>query len=164
MYPGVWRHGDYFVFNFRGGCYVRGRSDATLNRYGVRMGTAEIYRTIEGLEEIADSLIVNLDLPGGDFFMPLFVKLKDGYALDETVSEKIRSALRSYSPRHVPDEIREVELIPYTRTEKKMEVPVRRILMGQSVDEGGYGDSVAIPEALDFYIEYARYKTISLFS
>lgn len=164
IYPGIWRHGDYFVMNSRGGCYVRGRSDATLNRYGVRMGTAEIYRTIEAIEDIADSLIVNLDLPGGGFFMPLFIKLKDGYALNESLRENVRVVLRSYSPRHVPDEICEVEWIPYTRTGKKMEVPVRRILMGQSADEAGYRDSVAVPEALDFYVEYARNKTAPLFS
>ena len=163
MYPGIWRHGDYFVLNSRGGCYVRGRSDATLNRYGVRMGTAEIYRTIEALEEIADSLIVNLDLPGGEFFMPLFVKLKDGYELNEALRERIQSVLRSYSPRHVPDEICTVELIPYTRTGKKMEVPVRKVLMDQTANIDTYRDSMAVPESIDFFVEYARSRTVELF-
>jgi len=163
VYPGVWRHGDYFVMNSRGGCYVRGRSDATLNRYGVRMGTAEIYRTIEALEEVADSLIVNLDLPDGGFFMPLFVKLKAGSEFDDRLKKKINSALRSYSPRHVPDEILEVTMIPYTRTGKKMEVPVRRMLMGASIDVRDYRDSMAVPESIDYFLDYARDKTHEMF-
>ena len=163
MYPGVWRHGDYFVMNSRGGCYVRGRSDATLNRHGVRMGTAEIYRTIEALEEIADSIIVNLDLPGGAFFMPLFVTIKEGFDLNEALKDKLRTVLKSYSPRHVPDEICEVESIPYTRTGKKMEVPVRKILMGISLEETAYRDSMAIPESIDFFLDYAKKNTIKYF-
>ncbi len=163
MYPGVWRHGDYFVMNSRGGCYVRGRSDATLNRHGVRMGTAEIYRTIEALEEIADSIIVNLDLPGGAFFMPLFVTIKEGFDLNEALKDKLRTVLKSYSPRHVPDEICEVESIPYTRTGKKMEVPVRKILMGMSLEETAYRDSMAIPESIDFFLDYAKKNTIKYF-
>ena len=163
VYPGVWRHGDYFVMNSRGGCYVRGRSDATLNRYGVRMGTAEIYRTIEALEEIADSLIVNLDLPDGSFFMPLFVKLKIGVEFDDDLKEKINSALRAYSPRHVPDDILEVVMIPYTRTGKKMEVPVRKILMAVSIELADYRDSMAEPGSIDFFADYARDNTIAMF-
>ncbi len=163
VYPGVWRHGDYFVMNSRGGCYVRGRSDATLNRYGVRMGTAEIYRTIEALDEVADSLIVNLDLPDGGFFMPLFVKLKAGIELDGPLKKKINDALRSYSPRHVPDEILAVEMIPYTRTGKKMEVPVRRMLMGVSIDVRDYRDSMAVPESIDYFVTYSRDKTHEMF-
>lgn len=162
-YPGVWRHGDYFVLNSRGGCYVRGRSDATLNRYGVRMGTAEFYRALEDVEELADSLVVNLDLPDGGFFMPLFVKLREGAMLDETLAERIRAVLKAYSPRHVPDEIRAVDAIPYTRTGKKMEVPVRRILMGQSLADAVYLDSMADPAAIDFFVNYARERTVPLF-
>jgi len=161
-YPGIWRHGDYFVMNSRGGCYVRGRSDATLNRYGIRMGTAEIYRTIEALDEIADSLIVNLDLPEGDFFMPLFVKLKSGSELDAALSKKINGALREYSPRHVPDEILEVTLIPYTRTGKKMEVPVRKILMGSDIDVADYRESMSDSTAIDFFVSYAKEKTVEM--
>ncbi len=162
QYPGVWRHGDYFVMNSRGGCYVRGRSDATLNRYGVRMGTAEIYRTIEALPQIADSLIVNLDLPGGTFFMPLFVKLKAGVELDGTLEQTINAVLRAYSPRHVPDAILSVKQIPYTRTGKKMEVPVRRVMMGLISDVRDFRGSMAEPEALDFFLAYAADTTLPM--
>ncbi|MFO7277576.1 MAG: acetoacetate--CoA ligase [Pseudomonadota bacterium] len=156
-FPGVWRHGDFFKLNSRGGAYVLGRSDATLNRYGVRIGTAEIYRTLATLEEIEDSLIVNLDLPGGRFFMPLFVKLKEGFTLDEALDQKIRQTLRKeYSPRHAPDKIYAVPGIPYTLTGKKMEVPVRRILMGFPPEKVANRDATANPQALDWFIEYFR--------
>ena len=116
--------------NARGGCFVLGRSDATLNRHGVRIGTAEVYRSLLGVPEVEDALIVNLDLPGGKFFMPLFVKLKADQKLDESVESRIRTQIRNeYSPRHVPDRIIQVRAILYTLTGKKMEVPVRRILM-----------------------------------
>jgi acetoacetyl-CoA synthetase len=136
---------------------VLGRSDATLNRHGVRIGTAEIYNALAGgVPEVEDSLIVNLDLPGGTFFMPLFVKLREGFTLDESVTEKIRDTLRrEYSPRHVPDKIYPVDAIPYTLTGKKMEVPVRRILMGLSPEKVANRDAVANPRALDWFVHYA---------
>jgi acetoacetyl-CoA synthetase len=156
-FPGVWRHGDFFRVNERGGCFVLGRSDATLNRHGVRIGTAEIYRSLATLAEVEDSLIVNLDLPGGTFFMPLFVKLKNGYTLDQSVVEKIRATLRrEYSPRHVPDKIFAVDDIPITLTGKKLEVPVRRMLMGVPVEKAANRDAVANPKALDYFITYAK--------
>lgn len=159
-YPGVWRHGDFFRLNERGGCFVLGRSDATLNRHGIRIGTAEIYRSLATLPEVDDSLIVNLDLPHGKFFMPLFVKLKDGILLDESIGEKIRATLRrEYSPRHVPDRIYQVESIPFTLTGKKMEVPVRKILMGVSPEKAANRDAVANPHALDYFVDYARRQT-----
>jgi acetoacetyl-CoA synthetase len=159
-FPGVWRHGDFFRINRRGGCFVLGRSDATLNRYGVRIGTAEIYRTLAGLPGIEDSLIVNLDLPGGRFFMPLFVKLAEGVELDEALGRAIRDRLRNdYSPRHVPDKIIEVGAIPMTLTGKKLEVPVRRILSGVPPEKAANRDAMANPAALDFFIEYARTQT-----
>jgi acetoacetyl-CoA synthetase len=155
--PGVWRHGDFFKVNERGGCFVLGRSDATLNRHGVRIGTAEIYRSLANLAEVEDSLIVNLDLPGGTFFMPLFVKLKKGGALDPSTVEKIRTTLRrEYSPRHVPDRIFAVDDIPTTLTGKKLEVPVRRILMGMPVEKAANRDAVANPRSLDYFIDYAK--------
>jgi acetoacetyl-CoA synthetase len=155
-YAGVWRHGDFFKVNARGGCFVLGRSDATLNRFGVRIGTAEIYRCVETLPEIVDSLIVNLDLPGGRFFMPLFVKLATGITLDEPLKEKIRRKLRSdYSPRHVPDRIYEIAAVPYTLTGKKMEVPVRRILMGHPAEKVANRDAMADPSALDYFVSFA---------
>jgi acetoacetyl-CoA synthetase len=156
VYPGIWRHGDFFKMNERGGCFVLGRSDATLNRYGIRIGTAEIYRTLAALPEIDDSLIVNLDLPQGTFFMPLFVKLRPGFHLNDALIAKIATALRTeYSPRHVPDKVYQVEYIPYTLTGKKMEVPVRRILMGVPAEKAANRDAVANPQALDFFIVYA---------
>lgn len=159
-YPGVWRHGDFVRFNARGGAFVLGRSDATLNRHGVRIGTAEIYRSLAALEEIEDALIVNLDLPGGRFFMPLFVKLRGGRALDDALRERVRARLRTdYSPRHVPDKIYEVAAIPVTLTGKKLEVPVRRILMGMDPEKAANRAALANPAALDHFIAYARDQT-----
>ncbi|HXS29126.1 MAG TPA: acetoacetate--CoA ligase [Steroidobacteraceae bacterium] len=158
-WPGVWRHGDFVRFDARGGSHVLGRSDATLNRHGVRIGTAEIYRSLAGLAEIDDALIVNLDLPGGRFFMPLFVKLRGAGKLDAPLRERIRQRLRSdYSPRHVPDEIYQVDAIPMTLTGKKLEVPVRRILMGVSPDQAANRAALANPASLDWFIEFARRK------
>lgn len=155
-WPGIWRHGDYLMIKSDGGCYVRGRSDSTLNRHGVRIGTAEIYRTLEALEEISDSLIVNLDLAGGKSFMPLFVTLAEGRAMNDELRDKINRALRSYSPRHVPEKIYPVPAIPYTLTGKKMEVPVRKILMGAAVDKAANVDAMAEPEAIDYFVHFAR--------
>lgn len=160
VYPGKWRHGDYFKVNDRGGCFILGRSDSTLNRYGVRIGTAEIYRTIESLDEIADSIIVNLDLPGGNFFMPLFVVLREGLTLTDEIEDKIRKALREkYSPRHVPDRIYQIAAVPYTLTGKKMEVPVRKILLGAPVDKAASRDAMANPGAIAFFADFAETQT-----
>ncbi len=155
-FPGIWRHGDFFRVNKRGGCFVSGRSDATLNRHGIRIGTAEIYRSLATLPGVDDSLIVNLDLPGGHFFMPLFVKLAGGTKLDAEFEERIRKKLRTdYSPRHVPDKIYQVDEIPMTLTGKKLEVPVRRILMGVAPEKAANRDAVANPHSLDFFVNYA---------
>ncbi len=157
QFPGVWRHRDFFRIDARGGCFVLGRSDATLNRYGVRIGTAEIYRTLALLDEVEDSLIVNLDLPDGGFFMPLFVKLAAGIVLDRALESRIRETLRrEYTPRHVPDRIYQVPSIPSTLTGKKMEVPVRRLLMGVPVDQAVNRNAMADPQALDFFVTYAQ--------
>jgi acetoacetyl-CoA synthetase len=157
LYPGVWRHGDFFLVNRRGGCFVLGRSDATLNRHGVRIGTAEVYRSLINVPEIEDALIINLDLPGGRFFMPLFVKLRAGFELDEALIERIRAQMRKdYSPRHVPDRIYPVGRIPYTLTGKKMEVPVRRILMGVAPEKAANRSAMADAGALDYFIDYFR--------
>ena len=156
-YPGTWRHGDFFKVNARGGCFVLGRSDATLNRHGVRIGTAEVYRALNEVPEIDDALIVNLDLPGGAFFMPLFVKLKDGLRVDEALQEKVRARMRkAYSARHVPDKIYQVSAIPYTLTGKKMEVPVRRILTGVPIEKAANRAAMSNVESLDYFVEYAR--------
>jgi acetoacetyl-CoA synthetase len=156
QFPGIWRHGDFFRVNERGGCFVLGRSDATLNRHGVRIGTAEVYRVLAAVDAVADSLIVNLDLPGGRFFMPLFVKLAAGRVLDAELDRRIRDRLRTeYTPRHVPDRIIEVPDIPVTLTGKKMEVPVRKILLGVPADQAANRNAMANPDSLDFFVSYA---------
>jgi acetoacetyl-CoA synthetase len=152
-YPGIWRHGDFLKINARGGAYVYGRSDSTLNRFGVRIGSAEIYRCIERLDEVADSLIVCLETPNGGFYMPLFVKLAPGLELDEKTKSTIVRLLRTdCSPRHVPDEIHQVPDVPYTLTAKKMEVPVRRILQGVAPEKVAARDSMRNPDAIDWFV------------
>jgi acetoacetyl-CoA synthetase len=154
-FPGVWRHGDFFRINAHGGSFVLGRSDATLNRFGIRIGTAEVYRALAQLPAVEDSLIVNIDLPDGGFFMPLFVKLAPGVVLDERLEAEIRTQLRrEYTPRHVPDRVYQIPSMPRTLTGKKMEVPVRRILTGMAPDKAANRAAMADPTALDFFIEY----------
>jgi acetoacetyl-CoA synthetase len=156
-FPGVWRQGDFFKINARGGCFVLGRSDATLNRHGVRIGTAEIYAVLASVEEVADALIVNLDLPGGGFFMPLFVTLADGRVLDGAIRRKICDRLREeYTPRHVPDRVIQVRAIPATLTGKKMEVPVRKLLLGVPPEEAANVNAMANPDSLEEFASYAR--------
>jgi acetoacetyl-CoA synthetase len=159
-FPGVWRHGDFFEVNERGGCFVRGRSDAVLNRHGVRIGTAEIYRVVEDDPAVLTSLVVNLDLPGGGFFMPLFVVLAPGVSLDEELEARLRRELREeYSPRHVPDRIIAVRALPLTRSGKKMEIPVRRLLLGADPAEVADPNAMADPTAFADIVEYARTQT-----
>jgi acetoacetyl-CoA synthetase len=159
-FPGVWRHGDLCRMNRRGGVYLLGRSDAALLKHGVRIGTAEIYRALEAVDEVEDALIVSLELPRGDFFLPLFVRLRDALQLDARIVEAIRARLRhDCSPRHVPDHIYQVDLVPYTRTGKKMEVPVKRILMGVPAAKAADGASLAEPGALDFFVRFAKQQT-----
>ncbi len=156
-FPGMWRQGDFYKLNARGGVMVLGRSDATLNRFGIRIGTSEIYRTIVLVPGVEDGLIVNLDLPGGRFFMPMFVKLREGLTLDEELVKAINARLRNdCSPRHVPDRIYQVPLIPYTISGKRMEVPARRILQGVPAAKAANRDAMANPAALDWFIEYQR--------
>ncbi len=154
-YPGVWRHGDWIKITERGSLVIYGRSDATLNRQGVRIGTAEIYRAVDKVPGIEDSLIVNLELPDGSHYMPLFVKLEEGIVADEALKDRIKKQLRSdYSPRHVPDEIIEVPEIPYTISGKKLEAPVKKILLGMEVGKAASKDSMKNPSALDFFINF----------
>ncbi|HKT05326.1 MAG TPA: acetoacetate--CoA ligase [Rugosimonospora sp.] len=157
QYPGVWRHGDFFRINGRGGCFVLGRSDAMLNRHGVRIGTAEVYRCVEAVRPVDEALVVNLDLPGGGFFMPLFVSLQSGHKLDAALEAEIRGRLRrEYTPRHVPDRIIQVPAIPRTRSGKKMEIPVRRILLGAPVESVADPHAMADPGALAAFVEFAQ--------
>jgi acetoacetyl-CoA synthetase len=156
-FPGVWRHGDFFELNERGGCFVRGRSDAVLNRQGVRIGTAEIYRVVEDDPAVLTSLVVNLDLPDGGFFMPLFVVLRPGQVLDADLEARLRRSLRAeYTPRHVPDAIIAVGAVPLTRSGKKMEIPVRRVLLGADPADVADPDAMADPDAFADIAEYAR--------
>ncbi len=157
-FPGVWRQGDQARFNDHMGCVISGRSDATLNRFGVRIGTAEIYRNVEAIDGILDSLIVNLELPGAKFFMPLFITLEEGVELDDNLREQIRHALATNcSPRHVPDEVHVVEAIPYTLSGKKQEIPVKKLLLGVPAEKAVKLEASANPEAINFFVDFASH-------
>jgi len=156
MYPGTWRHGDWVVINERGGVVIYGRSDSTINRQGVRMGSSEIYRVVEGLPEVLDSLVVDLEGLGGASYMPLFVVLREGVELDAALERKIKDAIRTaLSPRHVPDAIFAVPDVPRTLSGKKLEVPVKKILMGVPVERAANPDSLRNPELLPFFVDLA---------
>jgi acetoacetyl-CoA synthetase len=157
-FPGVWRHGDWLTITERGSCIVTGRSDATLKRGGVRIGTAEFYGIVEALPEIADSLVVHLeDAGGGPGELLLFVVLRDGRPLDDALRRRIGGALRDeLSPRHVPDAILDVPAIPRTLSGKKLEVPVKRILLGAPPEVAASRDSLADPGALAPFEALAR--------
>mgnify|MGYP005669298207 CR=1 FL=1 len=157
MYPGIWRHGDWVRITGRGSLVIYGRSDATLNRQGVRIGTAEIYNALQRVKAVKDSLIVNLELEGGRHYMPLFVVLEDGEVLDEALVQTIKQTLRSeYSPRHVPDEVIAVAEIPYTISGKKLEAPVKKILLGMPLTKAANPGAMRNPDSLDFFIELGR--------
>ena len=159
MYPGIWRHGDWVNVTERDSVIILGRSDATLNRQGVRIGTAEIYRAVDKVSEIQDSLIVNIELEGGKDFMPLFVVLKKGESLTADLKQKINQTLRrEFSPRHVPDEIFEIHEIPLTISGKKMETPVKKILMGVAPEKAAAQGTMKNPEALKFFIDFQKNK------
>jgi len=156
VFPGVWCHGDKVKITSRGTAIIYGRSDSILNRQGVRIGTAEIYRVVEDMEEIVDSLVVGLELKGGGYYMPLFVALKEGYTLTDKIKERIkRSISEAYTPRHVPDDIFEIPAVPRTLNNKKMEVPVKRILSGVPLEKAANLDSMANPESMEFFVELA---------
>jgi acetoacetyl-CoA synthetase len=157
MYPGVWRFGDWIMFTERGSCVVTGRSDATLNRGGVRLGTGEFYAVVQELDEVLDSLVVHLEDPeGGPGQLLLFVELREGVALDDGLRQRIAAALRgALSPRHVPDVVEAVPAIPHTRTGKKLELPVKRILLGAPAEEVAARDALIDPTSLDAFIAYA---------
>jgi len=155
QYPGIWHHGDFIKINERGGAYIYGRSDSTLNRYGVRIGTSELYRSLDKLPEVVDALVVCIELPGGHFFMPMFLQLAKGVELDDALQASINKALRSdCSPRHVPDKYYTVDEIPYTLTGKKLEVPVRKLLLGWPLEKAASRDAMKNPWSLDFFLEY----------
>lgn len=160
-YPGVWHHGDLAKINARGGWYIYGRSDSTLNRFGVRIGSAEIYRVLENVPEITDSLVICCETGDGGYYMPLFVTLRHEEVLDESLRSTIVRELRQRaSPRHIPDEIHQAPAIPYTLTGKKMEVPVRKLVMGTALEQAASRDAMANPAALDWYVSFAQARTL----
>lgn len=157
MFPGIWRHGDWVEITDRHTLIIYGRSDATLNRQGVRIGTAEIYQTMNKIDEVEDSLIVNLELSGGRHYMPLFIVLQEGAELHGELEKRIKDRLRKEnSPRHVPDEIIVIPEVPYTISGKKLEAPVKKILLGKPVEKAANPDALKNPEALEFFVSFAK--------
>jgi len=157
MFPGVWRHGDWIELTRRGTAVIYGRSDSTINRGGIRMGTSEIYRAVLGIDTIVDALVVDVPRPGTDGWMPLFVVLREGAELDEELPREIARRVREQcSPRHVPDEVFQIDEVPRTLSGKVLEVPVKRILTGTPVEKAASRDSLANPQALDYFTEMAK--------
>jgi acetoacetyl-CoA synthetase len=159
VYPGIWRHGDWLKLTERGSCVIYGRSDSTLNRGGVRMGTSEFYRVVEALPEIADSLVVDTGSLEGDAIgkLWLFVVLAPGTALTHDLERRIKDRVKhDLSPRHVPDKIVAVRVIPRTMNGKKLEVPVKRILLGTPPDQAASRDTLADSTSLDAFVELAK--------
>ncbi|HEY4829148.1 MAG TPA: acetoacetate--CoA ligase, partial [Solirubrobacteraceae bacterium] len=154
MYPGIWRHGDWIEITSRETAIIYGRSDSTINRGGIRMGTSEIYRAVLAADDVVDALVVDVPRAGTDGWMPLFVVLREGVTLDDSLVAAIRRRIREdCSPRHVPDEIRQIDEVPRTLSGKVLEVPVKRILMGTPPEEAASRESLANPEALDFFVK-----------
>jgi acetoacetyl-CoA synthetase len=158
VYPGVWRFGDWILFTEKGSCVVTGRSDATLNRGGVRLGTGEFYAVVEELDEVLDSLVVHIEDPeGGPGELLLFVQLREGETLTDKLRGGIGRALReALSPRHMPDTIEAVPAIPRTMTGKKLELPVKRILLGTPAEQVASRDALADPGSIDAFVAYAQ--------
>jgi acetoacetyl-CoA synthetase len=163
--PAAWRHGDWIRLvphDFPGqgravGAVIYGRSDATINRHGVRMGTAELYRAVEALPEVLDSLVVDLEYLGRESYMPLFVVLREGRVLDDALAQRIKAAIRAaLSPRHVPNDVLQVTAIPRTLSGKKMELPVKKLLMGADPAKVLNCDAMANAESVDWFVQFAR--------
>jgi acetoacetyl-CoA synthetase len=156
VYPSVWRHGDWIKVKDDGACVIYGRSDSTINRGGVRMGTSEIYSAVDMVDEVTDSLVVDVPRDGGNSFMPLFVVLQEGVELDDGLKSRIKASIReNASPRHVPNEIFAVPDIPTTLNGKKLEVPVKKILSGTPPEKAASKESLSNPESLDRFAELA---------
>ena len=156
VYPNAWRHGDWIRITPRGGAIIYGRSDATINRHGIRMGTSELYRVVEELPEVLDSMVVDLEYLGRESYMPLFVVLRDGVQLDEVLRDAMRARIRAgLSSRHVPNEIVQVPGVPRTLSGKKMEVPIKKLLLGHAPDRIANPDAMANPDCLAWYFAYA---------
>jgi acetoacetyl-CoA synthetase len=156
MYPGIWRHGDWILITERGTAIIYGRSDSTINRGGIRMGTSEIYRAVLAVDDVVDALVVDVPREGTDGWMPLFVVLRDGATLDDELVAEIKRRIREdCSPRHVPNEIHTIAEVPRTLSGKALEVPVKRILMGQPAEKAASRESLANPAALDYFVDLA---------
>jgi acetoacetyl-CoA synthetase len=157
QYPGVWRHGDWIEITSRGTAVIYGRSDSTINRQGVRMGTSEIYRAVQAVPEVLDALVVDVPKPGTEGWMPLFVVLREGEELTAELTAGIKRQVRERcSPRHVPNEVFQIAAVPRTLSGKALEIPVKRILMGEPAEKAASRDSLANPEALDWFVDFAR--------
>ena len=157
-FPGIWRHGDWIEITPKGGAVIYGRSDATINRHGLRIGSSEIYRAVEAMDEVLDSLVVDLEYLGRESFMPLFVVLAPGVVLDEALTERIRARIRAdISPRFLPDAIEAIAEVPRTLSGKKLEVPVKKLLLGGGDPARVVNrDSMANPESFDWFIDWAQ--------
>ncbi len=156
MYPGIWRHGDWIEITERGSAIIYGRSDSTINRGGIRMGTSEIYRAVLADDDVVDALVVDVPREGAENWMPLFVVLRDGVELTDEVVARLKKRVREdCSPRHVPNEVHAIAAVPRTLSGKVLEVPVKRILMGTPADQAASRESLANPEALDVFVQLA---------
>jgi acetoacetyl-CoA synthetase len=162
MYPGVWRHGDWLKVGPNGGCVIYGRSDATINRHGLRMGTSELYSAVEALPEVLDSMVVDLEYLGRESYMPLFVVLRDGLTLDAALHRRLVDAIKTaLSPRFVPNEIFQVAEIPRTLSGKKQELPIKKLLLGQPLEKVVNREAMANPACLDWYVALAARRASS---
>jgi acetoacetyl-CoA synthetase len=160
VYPGIWRHGDWVTVTERGSLVIHGRSDSTLNRHGVRLGSADIYQVVERRDDVTEALVIGAEMPDGSYWMPLFVVLAEGLVLTPELVDDLKAQLRAEaSPRHVPDEIIQIAAVPHTRTGKKLEVPVKRLLQGAPLDKVVNLGSVDDPELLDFFTALAASRT-----
>ena len=156
MYPGFWRHGDWLKITPRGGAIIYGRSDSTINRHGIRMGSAEIYRVVEDVAEVQDSLVIDLEYLGRESYMPLFIVLKPGALLDDGLKERIRARVRNdLSGRHVPNDVFAVPEVPRTLNGKKLEVPIKRLLLGEPIEKVVNRDSMSNPGSLAWFVAFA---------
>jgi acetoacetyl-CoA synthetase len=161
-YPGVWRHGDWLKITPSGGCIIFGRSDATINRHGLRMGTSELYSAVEALPEVLESMVVDLEYLGRESYMPLFVVLRAGVELDDAMKARINGAIKTaLSPRFVPNEIFQVAEIPRTLSGKKQELPIKKLLLGQPLEKVVNKDAMANPGCLDWYVTLAANRLTS---
>ena len=160
MYPGVWRHGDWIRITPRGGAIIYGRSDATINRHGIRMGTAELYSAVEVLPEVLDSLVVDLEYLGRESYMPLFVVLREGLVLDAALTRRLKDNIKTaLSARHVPNEIFQVSAVPRTLSGKKMELPVKKLLMGTPAEQVFKLDAMANAACVDWFVAFAAARS-----